>query len=163
MEISDIPKLLEELQSFFQSSTFDIVIKAIFIYFGSLWVALIIWVTRDAINRSNSLLFHVFAICLNIILPVFGLIIYLIIRPSKPLLEKYFEELEYTALTSDKTAEETVECGHCKEVIEKDYLYCPFCTKQVKKKCSRCHKSFNCSWSICPYCGHSSKQKKKKK
>ena len=68
---------------------------AVVIYVGLLWLSIIIWVTRDAISRTNSLLFQVFAILLNIIFPLLGILLYLIIRPGKTVLERYYEELEH--------------------------------------------------------------------
>ena len=64
-------------------------------YFGLMWLAVIIWVTRDAINRSESLLFQVTAILINIIFPLLGILLYLIIRPNKTTLDRYYEELEH--------------------------------------------------------------------
>ncbi|MBN2096767.1 hypothetical protein JW752_05260 [Candidatus Peregrinibacteria bacterium] len=80
---------------FISTPSFKTIQLAVIIYFGLLWLAIIIWVTRDAINRSNSLLFQVIAILLNIFFPVLGILLYLIIRPSKTTLERYYEELEH--------------------------------------------------------------------
>lgn len=68
---------------------------AIVVYVGLLWLSIIVWVTRDAISRSNSLIFQVFAILLNIGFPVLGTLLYLIIRPGKTVMERYYEELEH--------------------------------------------------------------------
>jgi hypothetical protein len=68
---------------------------AIIIYVGLLWLAVIIWVTRDAIYRSDSLIFQVIAILLNIVFPLLGILIYLIIRPGKTTTERYYEDLEH--------------------------------------------------------------------
>jgi hypothetical protein len=68
---------------------------AIVTYVGLLWLSIVIWVTRDAISRTNSLIFQVFAILLNIVFPLLGILLYLIIRPGKTVLERYYEELEH--------------------------------------------------------------------
>lgn len=75
--------------------SFKTVQLAVLVYFGLLWLAVIIWVTRDAINRSESLLFQVFAILLNILFPILGILLYLIIRPNKTTLDRYYEDLEH--------------------------------------------------------------------
>jgi len=80
---------------FISTPSFKTIQLAVIIYFGLLWLAIIIWVTRDAINRSKSLLFQVIAILLNIFFPVLGILLYLIIRPNKTTLEHYYEELEH--------------------------------------------------------------------
>lgn len=75
--------------------SFETVQYIVVIYLGLLWLAVIIWVARDAINRSNSLIFQVLAILLNILFPILGILLYLIIRPGKTTLEKYYEDLEH--------------------------------------------------------------------
>jgi len=90
-------------------------IKLIFvIYIGLLWLSVIIWVTRDAIQRSDSLIFQVIAIMLNIVFPILGIFLYLIIRPGKTTTERYYEDLEHRLIlesigeneTEDKTKEQ---------------------------------------------------------
>ena len=87
----DINAILE----FISTPSFKSLQSAVIIYLGLMWLAVIIWVTRDAINRSNSLIFQVLAILLNIIFPILGILLYLIIRPGKTTLERYYEELEH--------------------------------------------------------------------
>ena len=86
---------INKLIALYESPLLDLVVKGMLIYVAILWFAMIVWVARDVINRSNSILFQVLVILANIALPVFGLILYLILRPSKTLLEKYYEEMEY--------------------------------------------------------------------
>lgn len=151
-------------QQFADYIELNFVLKLILFYFAALWVSLIIWVTRDAINRSNNLIFQIFVIILNIILPVFGLVIYLIIRPTKTLLEKYYEDLEYRALVDNGDQKET--CGKCKIEISREYEFCPGCGEKLRQACLACHKEFSKRWQICPYCGVKnlklSKEEKKK-
>lgn len=85
--------------------------SAAIIYAGLLWLAIIVWVTRDAIQRSDSLLFQVIAILLNILFPVLGILLYLIIRPAKTSTERYYEELEHQLI---------LESIHEKEGVEKE-------------------------------------------
>ena len=80
---------------FIRSPSFQTIQLAIVIYIGLLWLAVIIWVTRDAIHRSDSLIFQVIAILINIIFPILGILLYLIIRPGKTTAERYYEELEH--------------------------------------------------------------------
>ena len=87
----DFNKMIE----FLSSPSFKTLELGVVIYLGVLWLSIIIWVTRDAINRSSSLLFQVMAILLNIIFPVLGILLYLIIRPGKTIQERYYEELEH--------------------------------------------------------------------
>ena len=42
-------------------------------YLLAFWLSLSYWAFRDARERSNSVLFHVFATGLSLVLPIFGL------------------------------------------------------------------------------------------
>jgi hypothetical protein len=95
----------ETLIGFISSPSFKTLQLALVVYAGLLWLSIIIWVTRDAINRSNSLLFQVFSILLNILFPVLGILLYLIIRPGKTSLERYYEELEHRLILENISAE----------------------------------------------------------
>lgn len=138
-------------QQFAESIEWNLILKIVLIYIAGLWISMIIWITRDAINRSNNLLFQIFVIILNILLPLFGLVIYLIIRPTKTLLERYYEDLEYRALVEN--GEEKEVCQKCKIDLSKDYKYCPNCAEKLRQTCLNCHKEFSKKWKNCPYCG----------
>ncbi|MFC1655910.1 hypothetical protein ACFL3C_03510 [Patescibacteria group bacterium] len=74
-------------------------------YFLLLWLALIIWATKDIISRTNNIPFQIISIFLVVFLNIFGLIIYIAVRPSKTLIEKFFEDLEYEALVQETRKE----------------------------------------------------------
>ena len=121
---------INKLIAIYESPLLDLIIKGSLIYLAVLWFAVIIWVARDVINRSNSIFFQVLVILSNIVLPIFGLILYLIIRPSKTLLEKYYEEMEYNFLHDHAVEDE--KCPRCEEHISSEFLYCPACTEKIR-------------------------------
>lgn len=143
--------LLNTSQNFAEYIELNLILKIVLVYVAALWISMIIWITRDAINRSNNLLFQIFVIILNIVLPLFGLIIYLIIRPTKTLLERYYEDLEYRALVDN--GEERENCQKCKIDLSKDYEYCPNCADKLRQTCLNCKKEYSKKWKNCPYCG----------
>lgn len=147
---------VERLIALSESPLIDFVIKGTLVYLAIMWFAMVIWVARDIVNRSNNVVFQSAMILLNLILPVFGLLLYLIIRPSRTLLEKYYEELEYGFLTEHAHQEET--CPRCDENISADFLYCPSCSEKVKSSCSSCHHVYLNSYVVCPYCGKKGKK-----
>ena len=151
----------DRIIALYESPLFEWIIKGILIYLGILWFAIIIWVGRDIINRTNNILFQVVVILLNIALPVFGLILYLIIRPSKTLLEKYYDELEYNFLSEQ--ASENEHCPKCEGAIDQDFLYCPACAEKVKNSCWHCRHVYLSRYVVCPYCGKKEKHEQDKK
>jgi hypothetical protein len=42
--------------------TFESFLKLLVIYFFIVWIAIIVWVTKDIINRTNNILFQIFSI-----------------------------------------------------------------------------------------------------
>jgi len=154
-----MPPFLTEIIDFLGSSTFGTVQVVVLGYFALLWMAIIIWVTKDALQRSNSIIFQAFSILLSIIVPILGVLLYLIIRPSKTRMERYYEELERNMLEGGDNPTEQNTCNKCLTPADKEYSFCPNCGEGLKKKCSNCKKSFPNVWSICPYCGNEYKDK----
>ncbi len=153
-------EFIEEFYNLFNSPTFGLVIKVVTIYIALLWISLIIWVARDVINRSNNIIFQTAMIILNILLPVFGLIIYLIIRPPKTLVERYYEDMEYNLLT-DSSHQNKFFCPSCSVSLDKDFVFCPECKEKVQRACAACKKCFEVKWEICPYCGKAQEKEEK--
>lgn len=127
---------------------FGAALKVLLGYLFVLWVALIIWVARDSVGRSRNLIFQVVTILLVILLNIFGLVIYLIIRPQKTLVEKYHEDIERKALAELEEA-----CHHCSRPLPLEFQYCPACGTEARNACKHCKKLVSKGWSICPYCG----------
>ncbi len=102
----NLESLMSAAQSFFSSNAFSLFLQGLILYIAVLWIAIIVWVTRDVNNRSNSLFFQVFSILIVIFLtPLFGLLIYLILRPGKTLTEKYIEEMQMQLLAEAEEEE----------------------------------------------------------
>jgi len=148
---------IDRIISLSESPLIDILFKGGLVYLAILWFATVIWVARDIVNRSNNIIFQVSVILLNIGLPVFGLVLYMIIRPTRTLLEKYYEELEYGFLTEHSQSEET--CPRCDEHLSAEFLYCPSCSEKVKNSCTSCQHVYLNSYVVCPYCGKKGKKK----
>ena len=98
---------INSIINFISTPSFKNIGLAAVIYAGILWLSTIVWITRDAIHRSDSILFQVVSIFLNIIFPILGVLLYLIIRPSKTTTERYYEELEHK-LIMENVDEKTI-------------------------------------------------------
>lgn len=131
-------------------------------YFGLLWLSIIIWVTRDALSRSNNIFFQMMAILLNIIIPIVGVVLYLIIRPAKTQLERYYEEMQANVLENEGEEKAVTSCEKCMIPVEKEYDFCPNCAHSLKKSCMGCKKNFPNIWHFCPFCGIEYKEKMEK-
>ncbi|MDQ7009042.1 MAG: hypothetical protein Q9M94_01995, partial [Candidatus Gracilibacteria bacterium] len=66
----------------------------VIIYFLIVYIAIIAWTIKDVSNRVNSIILQIVSVFVVIIFGIFGLLIYLLIRPQKTFYEKYYEEVE---------------------------------------------------------------------
>jgi RNA polymerase subunit RPABC4/transcription elongation factor Spt4 len=89
---------------------------------------------------------------LVIILPIFGIFIYWIIRPNQTIEQKYQTALEEEALL--KELEKKQNCPGCGRMIEDDWILCPSCHTRIKKICISCGKILELPWNLCPFCGN---------
>ena len=78
----------------YNNITFEFFIKLIILYFFIIWIFLLIWVIKDIYNRTQNIYLQIFCILLVLIWTPFFIFIYLVIRPSKTLFEKHYEEIE---------------------------------------------------------------------
>lgn len=144
----------------FSLLTFESLLKLIIIYFFIVWIAIIIWVTKDIINRTNNILLQVFSILTVLFGTPLWTVVYLLIRPSKTLFEKYYDEvsliheddIKIWNTDKEKMLVELASCPNCFYEIQEDFKFCPNCRVQVKKECHECYKKIDMKWKNCPYC-----------
>lgn len=135
-----------------------VVLHGAVLYFFVIWVALVIWVARDVVGRTRKLVWQVLAIVLVALLNIFGLVVYMILRPQKTLLERYYEDLEQRAL-----AEQEELCPHCTRPLPLDFQYCPACGAEARTPCKKCRRLVSEVWQSCAYCGTEKPSDKTKK
>jgi len=155
-----------------ESVTIEAVIKFAVIYFFVVWIAIIIWVIKDISNRTNNILLQIFSILIVVIFTPLGVFLYLLIRPSRTVFEKYYQEVEenldiLSRIIDQKTKHQSVndltDCPECGHELEKDFVVCPNCNYTCKKECQSCKKEIRANWKVCPYCSATQEQKKPKK
>ena len=123
---------------------------------GVLWLALAYWALKDARSRSDNVVFHLVAMGLNLVFPLLGLVVYVLIRPTMTLAEERALELEAEALAGPPPDMEDVRpCPACGRDIEKDFVLCPYCHTRFAKRCPSCRRSVRLGWTLCPYCAAS--------
>lgn len=162
----DFNNIMASVQGLTSLITFETFLKMLLLYFFVFWIAIIIWVTKDIINRTNNVLLQILSISTVLFLTPLWVVIYLLIRPSRTLLEKYYEQGNFEPTDDDFADEEfneeetsccskeEVKCFSCGFTISPDFHFCPNCKISLKKECTKCHKELNAEWKICPYCGN---------
>jgi hypothetical protein len=124
---------------------------------GGVTIALVcgitIWTFRDIRARSRDVLAQILATLLVLVLPLVGLVVYLMIRPQETLADAYERSLEQEALL--QAIEEPEICPGCGQRVKGNYLYCPACHTRLKSACPQCSRPLHLRWSLCPYCGTS--------
>jgi hypothetical protein len=109
-----------------------------------LWGAVLIWVYRDAEKRGMS---GILWLLLVLIGNVIGLLIYAIVRSETPVKRRQEGATAGAACCAPE------KCPGCGNALGKDYVFCPFCGKSLRKTCPACGKPVEGSWKACPACG----------
>jgi RNA polymerase subunit RPABC4/transcription elongation factor Spt4 len=117
----------------------------------ALWVALVVWTYRDMRARHRDKLVHILAALMVALLSLPGVLVYLILRPSRTLEEEYQQTLEEEALL--QSIENQSVCPGCERRIKDDWQVCPTCQTKLRKPCHACSRLMELPWNICPYCG----------
>jgi RNA polymerase subunit RPABC4/transcription elongation factor Spt4 len=119
-----------------------------------IWIAVIVWVYRDAERRGMSgLLWALLVFIGNLI----GLLIYLIVRQDHP----EAASGETAAVCCDERAASapiaktapSLTCPSCQKPVEKDFAFCPNCGARLQPVCPSCGRPVEVGWKVCPHCG----------
>jgi uncharacterized OB-fold protein len=145
---------------------FDFVGNIDFNMFGTLfivalvvfWLVIIGWVWVDSSERTSKKGLKIGYILLVIFFNIFGLIIYLIIRPSETIEEIYWEDLERRYLKYETS--ELGDCPRCGSQLYPGYVFCTNCGYRLKVKCPQCGVLIDKDHVFCEYCGFKVKEKK---
>lgn len=116
---------------------------------AAFYVAIVIWTYKDARKRTEDPIM-VATFTAIAMLPLFGVFIYMLVRPSEYLADVRERELEIRALERQLGRQER--CPYCKSHIEGDYLSCPVCTTKLRQSCTGCEKPLDPRWVMCPFC-----------
>ncbi len=117
---------------------------------AALWLGMVIWTWRDIRQRSRDPLAQIAAALVVAVLGVFGLIVYIMLRPTETLAEAYERSLEEEALLQN--IEEKPLCPGCGRPVKDEWQLCPYCHTKLKKPCVSCDTMLELAWNICPVC-----------
>lgn len=118
----------------------------------ALWLAVVVWAFRDIRSRTRSTLAVVVVTLMVLLLSIFGLGIYLLLRPRQTLSESYDRALEQEALLQQ--IEEKPVCPTCSRPTQSNWFLCPHCHTHLRQPCPVCNSPLELHWDICPYCGY---------
>lgn len=141
-------EFLNSVVNFFNSPLWSFIMSVTKIFFVIFWFSLVYWTYRDARRRGGMAFYWATVVLLFF---VFGLFIYLIVRPPEYEEDARERELEIKAKEALVNQSDLV-CPACMKPIDKDFLICPYCLKKLKKSCPSCEHALKLNWTICPYC-----------
>ena len=117
----------------------------------ALWLSLVIWTYRDIRRRTRDILIRILAVLVVAVLFLPGIVVYLIMRPTRTIEDEYQQTLEEEALL--QAIEDVQLCPGCGRRVKEAWIVCPNCHTKLKKSCHQCGKLMELPWNLCPYCG----------
>lgn len=134
------------LASLFSATGIVLWINIVAVFFIFLRVVIIIWVSKDIINRTNSFSLQIISILLITFLsPLVGLPLYLLVRPLSYKKDRIPRR--------EACASNLIPCYNCHVLNSKDYICCIACGERLKTKCKECWTSYAHSFAYCNNCG----------
>ncbi len=139
---------MDPISAFIESPVLKIFIVMFQLFIFVFWFAQVGWTYRDANLRDTS---GAYWGAVTFFFPIFGLLVYLMLRPPEFKADARERELEIKTKQA-MLRNNLLNCPACHKPIEKEFLICPHCRKKLKHSCPKCDKPMNLSWTICPYC-----------
>lgn len=118
--------------------------SALIVFF--LRIIALIWTIKDSNARSRSALFQFLSALIVIFLgPIFGLLLYIAIRPQWWKRDK--------TPRRDTTYHQIHPCENCWNLNDIANAYCVYCGECLQTSCRECRKKYSKSYGYCPFCG----------
>lgn len=131
------------------------ILRTVALVFGAYYVLLLfataVWTYRDIRSRTQDITAQVLAVALVLVLQLPGLVLYLLMRPKQTLAEKYERALEEEYLRRD--IEDDHVCPNCQRGTDAEFIVCPYCLTELRRRCNTCERTVDLTWQLCPYCG----------
>ena len=128
-------QLIASTFGFFSSGTWTIVRNVGVLLVLVFWIAIAVWVYKDARRRIEDPWLVVMATLIGLIPPFIGALVYLLLRPPE-----------------DRLATRNLHCPVCRAQVEANFLVCPVCTTKLKQACVNCKAPLEALWQVCPFC-----------
>jgi len=132
-------------------NNFGVVVQVVGGFVFIFWLAVIWWVWLDSVKRFKNAFVQFVMGLVVIVFPIFGLFIYLLVRPTRTTEENYFIDLEKKVLLSESF--DLNICEKCQYVLPGNFIRCPGCGGEVRHTCLGCKEIINVRYEYCPFCG----------
>jgi hypothetical protein len=140
-----------EMFDFFSTGTWTVTRNVAVFFVAVFWLALAVWVYKDARRRIAEPWLVVLATLVGLVPPFIGPLIYLLLRPPEYLEEARERELEIRAM-EQRLAARDLYCPVCRAQVDATFLICPVCTTRLRQPCANCKAPLEALWQVCPYC-----------
>ncbi len=131
-------------------STLTMAAAIVIAYLSLIWVTTILWAYRDIRGRSRDPLAILIGLSLVTLLPLVGIPLYLVLRPTSTLLQAYDRQLEQEAILSELHSVSA--CPNCRRPVQDEFQVCPHCAISLKEPCRHCGQLLMHAWHHCPFC-----------
>jgi len=108
---------------FFSTGTWTIVRNLAILFVAVFWLAVAVWVYKDARRRVEDPWLVAMATLIGLVPPFIGALVYLLLRPPEYLEEVRERELEIRAM-EDRLANRNLHCPVCRAQVEATFLVC---------------------------------------
>jgi len=132
-------------------STVAVIVAVLISYAVVLWIGTIVWTYRDVRDRTHDAWTQSVSLLIVAVFNIFGLVLYLILRPHETLNEAYERRLEAEALQRDMPEPQPT-CPGCQRGIKDYFIVCPQCRTKLRQPCASCDRPLDLAWTACPYC-----------
>ncbi len=119
-------------------------------YAATMWIAAVLWTYNDISSRTRDGRAHIIAVAFVAIFSLPGLLLYLLLRPTETIEERAEIQIELDAFARE--AAERHFCPGCRRPVEREFLVCPYCARQLSVSCASCRRNLADAWNLCPYC-----------
>lgn len=137
------------LAAFLANPSTQLALRTVALCTTALYVATIYWAIQDARTRVTDAR-GVAALAVAAAIPFIGLILYVMIRPSRTLDEARESELAFRAAQADLAR--SGQCTRCGASTERDWRICPHCRAALATACPSCARPVRIDWAACAYC-----------
>ncbi len=114
------------------------------------YAAMVLWTYKDARRRLDDPILIATAVVASMVLPLVGILVYMMLRPPEYLDDVRERELEIRARERQLGMQQR--CPHCRGVVDDEWLACPMCGTRIRESCSVCEKPLDPRWVVCPTC-----------